>query len=190
MRRFRLRRLLQFRLRTLLLFTTAVAVWLGLWSNAARRQRDSVIALRKSGAIVRYDFELNQNEKPPQWPAWFVDRAGVDYFANVVSVGSYTPGFSDANLVHLQGLTDLKVLELYKAHLSHAGLAQVGRLTGLEELCLRNTQLTDAGLIHLQGLCNLKSLDLRGTRVTDDGLIYLQDLTDLQVALSRRYPGQ
>ena len=36
-RRFRWRRLLQYRLRTLLIVMSDVAVWLGCWSHAARR---------------------------------------------------------------------------------------------------------------------------------------------------------
>ena len=39
-RRFHWRRLVQYRLRTLLIVTTIVAVWLGWWTYAARRQRE------------------------------------------------------------------------------------------------------------------------------------------------------
>ncbi|MCE9544483.1 MAG: hypothetical protein K8T25_03020 [Planctomycetia bacterium] len=37
----------QFRLRTLLIGTAIIAVWLGWWSYKARQQREAVAALRK-----------------------------------------------------------------------------------------------------------------------------------------------
>jgi hypothetical protein len=51
-RRFRWRRLFQYRLRTLLILTAVIAVWLGWWTNSARRQRDAVAALGNSLGVV------------------------------------------------------------------------------------------------------------------------------------------
>ena len=46
--RFRWRRLLQYRLRTLLILTTIVAAGLGWWSHTARQQREAVADMRES----------------------------------------------------------------------------------------------------------------------------------------------
>ena len=58
------RRLLQFRLRTILLLTTVVAIWLGWWMTSARQQREAVAALRKIGAYISYDFQERELEQP------------------------------------------------------------------------------------------------------------------------------
>ena len=55
--RFPWRRLLQFRLRTLLILTTIVAIWLGWWSYKARQQRDAVVALTKAEVVVTCNCE-------------------------------------------------------------------------------------------------------------------------------------
>ena len=60
---------------------------------------------------------------------------------------------TDAGLVHLSGLTNLRDLWL-----TGTGVG----LTG--------TGVTDAGLVHLSGLKKLEVLDLDGTGVTDSGL--------------------
>ncbi|MCE9556837.1 MAG: hypothetical protein K8T91_26110 [Planctomycetes bacterium] len=56
-RRFRWRRLVQYRLRTLLILTTVIAVVHGWWSYKARQQREAVAALRKAGAFIQYGDE-------------------------------------------------------------------------------------------------------------------------------------
>ena len=49
-RRFRWRRLLQYRLRRLLILTTVCAALFAWWSHKARQQRAAVVALRTLGA--------------------------------------------------------------------------------------------------------------------------------------------
>ena len=98
-RRFPWRRLLQYRLRTLLILTTLVAVWFAWWSHSARRQRETLKALSKAGGSFTYDFQELGLKHPRFYPAWLVNLLGVDYFASVetldlsfsraVSVGLY-----------------------------------------------------------------------------------------------------
>lgn len=179
-RRFRWRRLLQYRLRTLLIFTTVVAIWLGLWSNSARRQRDAVAALRKAGATVEYDFERSRNGKPRSWPAWLVGIVGVDSLANVTFVSGWGFFLTDADLVHIRKLTDVQMLNLGNTQVTDAGLVNVKGLTDLESLSLDSAQITDTGLIQLQNLTKLRFLRLRNTKITDAGLVHLRSLIALQ----------
>ena len=68
-RRFSWRRLVTFRLRTLLLLVTIIALALGWWVGAARRRHAAVAALLRSGAEVQeYDFEADGLKSPPYWP--------------------------------------------------------------------------------------------------------------------------
>jgi len=70
---------------------------------------------------------------------------------------------TDPDLVHLVGLTELKVLNL------------------------SSTPVSDAGLVHLRGLPNLQWLDLNDTRVTEAGVAGLQTaLPDCLIKLTNR----
>ena len=82
-RRFHWRRLFQFRLRTLLILTTIIAVALGWWSHKARQQREAAAAFRMRGVVtgVVYDFQSHHLEQPRYCPAWLINLLGVDNFA-------------------------------------------------------------------------------------------------------------
>ncbi|MHC4400927.1 MAG: leucine-rich repeat domain-containing protein [Planctomycetota bacterium] len=87
---------------------------------------------------------------------------------------------TDAGLVHLQRLTELKTLELDHSRITGAGLSHLKGLAKLERLSLCKSRLTDAGLEHAGGLTNLRSLDLSYTKITDVGLEHLKTLTGLR----------
>jgi Leucine-rich repeat (LRR) protein len=55
-----------------------------------------------------------------------------------------------------------------------AGLRHLNGLTNLRSLNLSNTQVTNAGLEYLNGLSNLRDLDLRTANVTEEGAKKLQ----------------
>ena len=81
---------------------------------------------------------------------------------------------TDADLLHLKGMTDLKQLVLLGTTVTDAGLAHLKGLKKLENLNLAATKVTDAGLVHLKGLTNLTTLSLADTAVTDAGVKQLQ----------------
>ncbi len=87
---------------------------------------------------------------------------------------------SDAELVHLKDLGQVRMLDLTSSHVTDAGLVHLKELIHLEELDLAFTSVTDEGLAHLEGLTRLKRLELQRTAVTDAGLIHLKGLTMLR----------
>ena len=101
---------------------------------------------------------------------------------------------TDAELVHLRGLSDLESLVLSSTQVTDAGLVHLKGFSDLEGLALMETGVTDAGLAHLSGLSNLKRLFLGDTRigwmnglqrpfvtqVTDAGLVHLKGLSNLE----------
>lgn len=119
------RRLLQFRLRVILILTTLIAIWLGWWIHTSRQQREAVAELRKAGAEIVYDFDEQGLEGPPYWPAWLVDALGVDCFADVSEVALTNTQVTDAGLEHLKGLTSLQELYLGNTQVTRAGVARL-----------------------------------------------------------------
>ena len=86
---------------------------------------------------------------------------------------------TDAGLVHLKDLRQLRMLVLDSTNVTDAGLANLEGLTTLHWLALNKTQVTNAGLVHLKGLIHLEELQLAHTPVTDAGLVHLESLTML-----------
>ena len=100
-------------------------------------------------------------------------RRNTDGQVNFVNV--FKKKVTDAELVHLKGLTELQTLSFSDgSQITDAGLVHIQGLTNLEILILDNTQISDAGLVHLKGLTNLRHLVLEDTQVTDAGLAAMQ----------------
>ena len=160
------RRWYQFSLRTLLVVVTVATVAFGVLVEYRRyRARvNAVAAIEKLGGKVTSTYEERERR--------FDDPGGHD--APLSAVTFYL-NITDADLKHLKGLPELKVLDLTnEALITDVGLEHLKGLTNLEHLSLRNTKVTDAGLEHLEGMTKLESLDLRFTKVTDKGVKKLQ----------------
>lgn len=153
--------------------TIYIVIGLGLslaWfvsSNSTASDRDDATApapvsgpvakLAKVGAVRRYEGEVYE----------------VTLTATEVT---------DAELVHLEGLSRLLKLHLGRTHITDAGMVHLKGLVRLQTLTLHDTKITDAGLVHLEALTNLETLVLP-TQITDEGLVHLRGLTKL-VSLS------
>jgi len=117
-----------------------------------RRKVDSVKVLENLGAEVR------RNERG----------------AVIMLVLSRNKKVTDAELVHLEGLTELQNLILWGTQVSDAGLVHLEGLTKLKAVSLAETKVTDAGLVHLRGLVNLTQLYLDRTQVTNAAVAELK----------------
>jgi hypothetical protein len=100
----------------------------------------AVAALRGLGASVRLDED--------------------GYVTTLYYPQRHEAKVTDANLVHLRGMSRLKGLRLSKTEVTDEGLVNLADLTQLERLFLCDTGVGDAGLKHLEGLPRLKSLYL------------------------------
>jgi Leucine-rich repeat (LRR) protein len=138
----------------------------------------------------------------PEWLQRLMDEDEFTFFDRIVSVRLETSRVTATDLVHLNGLTHLRVLDARRTQFSDSSLAYLNNLPNLRELCLSKTVVTDAGLVHLSkmtnlqelyldgtavtdpvhlsGLKKLRKLDLSETRVTDEGLRHLSRLTNLR----------
>jgi hypothetical protein len=89
-------------------------------------------------------------------------------------------GIDDAGLEHLGGLTQLEVLDLGGTEISGAGLQHLKGLPRLECVLLTYSNVSDAGLACLTGMSALECVDLRGTEISDAGMKHLKGLSRLR----------
>ncbi len=152
----------------------AIAVWLGIFSNRARRQKYVVEKVRALGGTVAYDFQKQKGgrwndfdfKNSPPGPDWMRRFIGDDYFESVVQIGLQKTPITDSDLVCLDNLPDANALEwlnLDNTKISNDGLAHVERFRRLCGLSLWQTDIDDRGLVHLCKLTNIQSLFLDGT---------------------------
>ena len=86
---------------------------------------------------------------------------------------------TDADLVHLRGLTKLEGLGLRSTAVTGSGLAQLTGLKKLNFINLADTRLTDAEMPTLGKFPGITGLNLSNTKITDAGLIHLKSMERL-----------
>jgi internalin A len=91
-----------------------------------------------------------------------------------------SPALTDEGLMGLEGLSNLKTLQLSGNAITDAGLTRIAPLTQLVRLKLAHTYVTDRGLATLKPLSRLADLDLFDTEISDAGLKELGDFGGLQ----------
>ncbi len=183
----------QYSIRSLLVLVLVVALlcsWLALEMRAAKRQKEAIGEIQKSGVCVEYDWQVlrgnsavpaTAKEEAPE-PKWLCTLLGDDFFANVVAArrgvvatidGSTTHfhlGGTATALHHLKAFRQLRSLDLGGVRVADAELETISGLTQLQFLYLRGTEITSTGLEHLKGLRRLQELCLTGTKVADAGV--------------------
>lgn len=91
---------------------------------------------------------------------------------------------SDADLVYLKGLRNLRELTLDTTQLTNAGLVHLAELPSLQTLVLMGdlarSKLTGKGLFHLKNLESLRSLGLAFIRVDDADLAHIKAMKRLK----------
>jgi hypothetical protein len=195
---FRFRRWLRFRLRTLFVLMTLVAVglvWNRLTVDRLHKQQQAVAWIEKEGGHITYDYQVDEQGAPqrsaaPPGPEWLRRVFGPQWLVNVVGIygGSsrlssdihhsfFVPRlyFNDGNIEVVNSFPTLRWLSLPDQHaMTDAGLAQVGKLKQLESLQIDgSTEITDAGLSHLTKLGKLTRVSFAGCALKGNGLGHL-----------------
>lgn len=143
----------------------------------------SVLAQRGDGNPTDDDLEdfqrLTSLEKLMlEGPIQITDR-GMGYLRPLVNLKELCiiGAFTDRGLQSIEGMHDLRKLNIWSMHITDEALSHVKDLTQLRELSV--SYITGSGLKYLKDLRNLKSLSLeyRGTPAVDFG--ELQTLKEL-----------
>jgi uncharacterized protein (TIGR02996 family) len=92
---------------------------------------------------------------------------------------AYGP-LTDAGLIHLAALTQLRKLSANLTEVTGRGLESLAALPRLQILDLGGPGITDRELVHLAGLTQLQALHLDQTPLTDEGLQHLPGLGQLR----------
>jgi Leucine-rich repeat (LRR) protein len=172
----RKRRWFQYSIRSLLLLTTVLAVWLAVQVNRAHRQKLAVSTIMHAGGKIAYDHEMLTREHPqptePPGPLWLRRILGDEYFLRPAAVECTDV---DSEIVEQLGnCPTLRYVTLSGGTIVDEDLSHIARLADLEQLRLEDVAITDAGLKHLFSLKKLKTLALNHTNVTGAGLEQLK----------------
>jgi Leucine-rich repeat (LRR) protein len=204
--RRRHRRLLRFRLRTLLGFVALVAFLIAPFARLHREQQREGEALEQlksesiSGLAVRTWYSRDGNDDlvtnqqrvagievfterfPPPWmPEWLAHADVLHSSIDRVSwVHIHGDRFTEASLGPLAELSHLEGLEIAQGDVTDEGFQSLAGLTSLRDLRLSQAQVTDRRLEQLSALSRLNSLTLEKSEVTDAGLSAVARLRNLR----------
>lgn len=146
----------------------------------AYRRYQIISHFRAKGCMVTYYGEPDWRE--PAWsellPAWCGENLKSTLYPHVWVYGE-TYEIADADLPQLARLTSLAWLRLTR-RVTDAGLVHLVGLDNLRELEFIDSEITDSGLPLLLCLPKIEHLDLRGTKVTDAGLNHLRRMPSLR----------
>ena len=122
------RRYLTFSLRTLIVLTTALAVWLGVVVNRAREQREAVNAIEALGGAVAYDWHFFETPEQRsvmeratvQLRTWLRRIVGEDLFQEVDHVYLTMPVADALTFVpSLKRIRKLRYIVIYSDDSTH-----------------------------------------------------------------------
>lgn len=183
----------QFSLRSLLILVTLFAFacsWFTVKMQQAKRQRETIEAIRKLGGLVIYGYTFDDAAPMVMTtrdaPAWLRQLLGKDFFDTASQVELRECKDADAALTLVKELPHVRNLQAFYTQVSDAGLSNLGGLTQLTYLNLSNTKVGDAGVKHLESLRELRYLSLANTAVSDEGMKSIATFTELEKLILSR----
>jgi hypothetical protein len=167
----------------LMLVVASAASWYGSRQHRSQPIKNALAGLAEfqpsvfyRDVDVKYLFFWESSKQPSD-----KDLIALRSFPYLEALGfSGASSITDAGLVEVEPLSNLKMLDLMKTSITDAGLVHLEKLPQLRELNLMATGITDAGLAKLKHLTRLQFLYLSSTKITDTGLLSLYELKSLK----------
>jgi hypothetical protein len=187
------RRFWSFGLRGLLLAIIAIGLFLGWAAHKARRQRAALVAVRKFGGFVHYDYEFAPGpvkvapgnflwqtswgtytpSRKPWAPEWLRRAVGPEYFQELAHVSLFVDihkGTADAHFYNIGPADD--------------ALQALSTQASVRTLHLGGQQVNDKNLAYVGKMTGLEELIIfPGRGITDAGLAQLAGLKKLRILL-------
>ncbi len=155
------------------------------------------------GTVVANDLSPLDALRPNDLTTLWLNRSDVTddelrhvgRLSGLIDLGLASTRITDAGIIHLSGLTSLRVLkcggrrrsrdengrvEFELSDVSGESAETLSDLSNLERIDVSYSSFSDAGLRSLARLPKLRSLELGGTQITDAGIKALRGKTTLQ----------
>jgi internalin A len=185
------RQFLSLSMRGLIVLVLVIGAGTGWFIRSARIQRDAVVAIKKAGGSVNYNWEWSNGKAIPGGKPWMpkrlVELLGVDYLGHVTRV-SYMQRASDlmnarmaetqARLAEIKAELAASEAKLDKA-LGRADGETVNPVQPPKPVASTVSNDGDVFTADLLALPQLSCVDLSFSDVTDDGLAHLKMVTSL-----------
>ena len=182
-----LRRLLRFRIRTLLfvvLIAAAFFAWIGDDLLRARVQRPVVAEIEAAGGHVYFDFQIKADGIHPQSdpPGSEMVRSvlGDDIYATAECVMFWDPNTSDDDIKSIHKLPGLQHLSLRGVNVTDASVPVLLKTRRLKGLNLSRASLSPIGLGRLASLEAIRSLTLHGNSFSNEHFKTLPEFRNLE----------
>jgi len=184
------RRWFRFRLRTLFLVMTVIAVilaFIGRPIQLAIQQRAIAAKLQAAGMQLDYKYDYDGTTlasafpsgnagEPPQWIRGF---GGDELFGTIWRANYAGESLDNETLDLITRLSGLEQLGIHATTVPKRGWERLSRLKNLAYLRLKGGDLADTDIAMLKEVENLAWLDLDGTDVTDADLDWIAELPKL-----------
>lgn len=153
----------RFSLRSLMVVVTLLSIWMGLYLDSVRRQRQAVQSITRLHGHISYDYDLLEENgiEEPRWKRWMRSKLGAEYVAQVNQVWFCGREIGDVGF---------SCFCWPKSEICDDELEMLRDLPALTELGLPDTRITNGGVRQLKRLTRLQFLDLTGTRLTPEGV--------------------
>lgn len=106
--------------------------------------------------------------------------ADNDVVPNLTCLDLSDTQLSDAGMVHIAKLKNLRRLTLFYCNITNRGLSFVAQLSQLEVLNIDSRDISDDGLRPLKDLKSLRSLDIFSGRITNYGCTFISSIPSLE----------
>lgn len=206
----RLRRFFRFRLFSLLIVFTVLALWMGYVARKADQQRKTISLFDQQDLYYAFDYQCQPNESGignvngqlDVYP-WLRNTLGDEYFreigyvraddadaetlrtvficTNLLGLRVSSDHLTDDDFHDLRKLRDLIDFGVNSPNLSGEMLQYLSNPLGLRRLSIESPRLTDAALRHIRKCENLRGLTLGGGNITSRGISEVAMLRQLRV---------
>lgn len=167
----------------------SIFLWPAASAYRAYQRREAITCIRAVAGpeiacgLAASTFEEQRLVLEPGGPPWLrrlmSEESCRTWIDREVSVDLSWSSATDADVLHLRYLTELRRLDLTGTRISDSSLSILRALPALEVLRLGTSDVTNTGLANLAALTRLRSLELDGVTITRDGLATLCELPRL-----------